>query len=127
MTVAEVGFTYSEHYKFDNVRREMAIRSIGGDGTNIVMKVYWNKGHSEGGEWHWVTDNGIIIITNAVKDGGRRVCTKLIARPNQILRYTQMGFKNELTEQTKKMRRYIVPKWLLNRAHQHQQKGLNYV
>ena len=125
MTVAEVGFTYSEHYKYDNVRRENAIRSIGGDGDYIVAKYYVDKGHSEGAEYHWITNNAIIIITNCVKDGGKRVNTKLIARARQITRYE--GMRNELTEQTKKMKRFLISQKIVNIARRHEQQGLNYM
>ena len=125
MKVSEVGFVFSEHYKRDDLGREAAIRSIGGDGTNVIAKFYWDKGHAAGAEWHWVTDNAVIIVTNVNKMNGKLVCTKLIARPQQLLRYRQMGIPNELDENTKRMRNWIMPQRIVGLARQHQLKGLN--
>ena len=125
MKIEEVGFVFSEHHHQDNIGREAAIRSIGGDGKNIIAKFYWDKGHTEGAEWHWITDNAVIIVTNATKNGGKLVCTKLIARPQQLLRYREMGLVNELDEKTAKMRNWIMPQRLVGLARQHQLKGLN--
>lgn len=125
MKVSEVGFIFSEHYHNDNVRREAAIRSIGGDGNNVIAKFFWNRSHNEGSEWHWITDNGIIIVTNATKQGGKLVCTKLIARPQQLLRYREMGMTNELDEKTRRMRNWLMPNWLVALAKKHQAAGLN--
>lgn len=125
MTVAEMQFVPSEHYKRDDGGREAAIREIGGDGTNLLAKFYWDKGHGEGAEWHWVTDNAIIIVTNVDKLDGRLICTKLIARPAQLTRYRDMGLTNELTEKTKKMRNWLMPLWVVGKAREHQKAGLN--
>jgi len=125
MKVSEVGFVYSEHYKNDDLGREAAIRSIGGDGNNVIAKFFWDKGHAAGAEWHWVTDNGIIIVTNVNKAGGKLVCTKLIARPQQLLRYRQMGIPNELDEKTRHMRNWLMPQRLVALAQAHQKAGLN--
>lgn len=126
MKVSEVGFVFSEHHHADNGGREAAIRSIGGDGNNIVAKFYWDKGHAAGAEWHWVTDNAVIIVTNATKNDGKLVCTKLIARPQQLLRYREMGLPNELDEKTKRMRNWLMPQKLVGLAAAHQRMGLNY-
>lgn len=126
MKVSEVGFVYSEHYHRDNVGREAAIKSIGGDGDNIVAKFFWERFHICGSEWHWLTDNGIIIITNTKKNDGKLVCTKLIARPAQLTRYLSMGMKNELDEKTKRMKNWLMPQWLIAKATAHQRAGLNY-
>jgi len=126
MLVSEVGFVYSEHYKNDNIGRETAIRSIGGDGVNVIAKFYVDKHHPEGNEWHWVTDNGIIICTNEYKSGGRLVTTKLIARPQQLTRYLNWGLRNELDNKTRNMRNWLMPSKLIKLAARHQQLGLNY-
>lgn len=126
MKVSEVGFVFSAHHRRDNIRREAAIRSIGGDGENIIAKFYWDRGHNEGAEWHWITDNGIIIATNVDKENGKLVCSKLIARPEQLTRYTRMGFKNELNDKTKRMRNWLVPARLIALARNRQREGLNY-
>ena len=126
MKVSEVGFVYTKHHKFENKGREAAIRKIGGDGTNIIAKFFWDKNHAEGAEWHWITDNAVIIVTNVMKYGGKMVCTKLIARPKQLMRYVEMGLVNELDEDTRRMRNWTVPNWLIFLAKQHQMMGLNY-
>lgn len=126
MKVSEAGFIYSEHHHLDNTGREAAIRRIGGDGDNIIAKFYWDKNHNQGAEWHFLTDNAVIIVTNATKCGGRLVCTKLIARPHQLLRYREMGMVNELDEKTRRMKNWIVPQRVVNLARRHQTMGLNY-
>lgn len=126
MKVSEVGFVYSEHYRRDNVGREAAIKSIGGDGDNIVAKFFLERNHICGPEWHWLTDNGIIIVTNVKKNDGKLVCTKLIARPAQLTRYRAMGLKNELDEKTKRMKNWLMPQWLIAKASAHKKAGLNY-
>ena len=125
MKVSEIGFVYSEHYRDDNKRREEAIQSIGGDGNEVIAKFFFQRGHRDGAEWHWLTDNGIIIITNVEKNDGKLVCTKLIARPAQLTRYRNMGMVNELNEKTKHMKNWLVPQWLIAKAMNHQKAGLN--
>ena len=121
MKVSEIGFKVSQHYGTDDIRRENAIRSIGGDG-NVIAMFYVDKGHRNGAEKHYLTDNGIIVIVNAITNV---LCTKLIARPQQLLRYRQWGLVNELNEQTRKMRNWIVPQRIVNLAIKHQKDGLN--
>jgi len=122
MEKMKIEFKYTEHYARDNAARESAIKSIGGDG-DIIAKFYWNKNHSNGSEFHHISTTGVIIITN-VNTG--LVCTKLIARPNQLTRYREMGMVNELNDKTRKMKNWIVPQWLIGLAAQHQKMGLNY-
>ena len=59
----------------------MIRNQIGGLGTEILAVYYVDKSHYNGGELHWITDNGIIIVTNALRNGGKDICTKLTARP----------------------------------------------
>lgn len=122
MKVSEVGFVYSEHYHRDNVGREAAIKRIGGDG-NVIAMFYLDRGHMNGPEKHYITDNGIIVIVNAITNV---LCTKLIARPAQLTRYRAMGLKNELDEKTKRMKNWLMPQWLIAKATAHQRAGLNY-
>lgn len=121
MKVSEIGYTVSQHYGADDVNRENAIKRIGGDG-NVIAMFYVDKGHRNGMEKHYLTDNAIIVVVNATTNV---LCTKLIARPQQLLRYRQWGLKNELDERTRKMRNWIVPKKVLNLARLHQKEQLN--
>lgn len=74
----------SRHYKEQRDRRERFIKEcLGGDGK-IVDSFVIDKGHPMGAELHCITNNGIIIIYNV--DNGK-LCSKLIARENQIKRY----------------------------------------
>ena len=74
----------SKHYKNQRHNREKFIkRHLNNDG-NIIDGFIVDKGHKNGAEIHTLTDNGIIIIHNY--DSGLLV-TKLIARPQQIIRY----------------------------------------
>lgn len=125
MKVSEVGFVYSEHYKADDVGREAVVRRLSGDNDTIIAKFYVDRGHPEGQEFHWVCSSGVIIVTNAKKNDGKLVCTKLIARPAQLTRYRSMGLKNELDEKTKRMRNWLMPQWLIAKAAAHQKAGLN--
>ena len=126
MKVSEVGFVYSEHYKADDVGREAAVRKLSGPDDTIIAKFFWDKQHEAGAEFHWICSSGVIIVTNAKKNDGKLVCTKLIARPAQLTRYRNMGLKNELDEKTLKMKNWLMPQWLIARAAQHQKAGLNY-
>lgn len=126
MKVSEVGFVYSEHYRSDDTKREAAIRKISDENDTIIAKFFWDKGHQDGAEWHWICSSGVIIVTNATKNGGKLVCTKLIARPAQLTRYRNMGLKNELDEKTRKMKNWLMPQWLVAKAIKHQKDGLNY-
>ena len=121
MKVSEIGFVYSEHYHRDNVGREAAIKRIGGDG-NVIAMFYLDRGHMNGPEKHYITDNGIIVIVNAITNV---LCTKLIARPQQLLRYREWGLKNELTEKTRLMKNWIVPQKVIAVAKRHQDARLN--
>ena len=58
----------------DGISDADIIFSIGGDGMNVIAKFYWDKGHAAGAEWHWVTDNAVIIVTNVNKMNGKLVC-----------------------------------------------------
>ena len=126
MKVSEVGFVYSEHYKADDVGRETAIKRLSDDNDTIIAKFYVSRGHPEGDEFHWICSSGVIIVTNAKKNDGKLVCTKLIARPAQLTRYRAMGLKNELDEKTKRMKNWLMPQWLIAKATAHQRAGLNY-
>lgn len=126
MKVSEVGFVYSEHYKTDDVGREAAVKKLSGPEDTIIAKFFWDKQHEAGAEWHWICSSGVIIVTNATKNDGKLVCTKLIARPAQLTRYRNMGLKNELDERTRKMKNWLMPQWLVAKAAKHQKDGLNY-
>lgn len=74
----------SNHYERDRINREDFIKKhLGGDGY-IVDGFIIDNHHKDGLEVHSLTDKGIIIIHN-LKTG--KLCTKLLARPNQIMRY----------------------------------------
>lgn len=122
MKVEEIGYKVSEHYHRDNAGRESAISAIGGDG-NVIAEFYVDKGHMNGAELHYLTDNAIIVIVNAVTNV---LCTKLIARPQQLLRYREWGLVNILNEQTRRMRNWIVPQRVVNIAYNHQRAGMNH-
>lgn len=74
-----------------------------------IAKFHWDKGHPNGTEIHFVTNTGIVIVTN---EKTHRIITYLIARPQQIKRYYD---KYSLD----------VPEYLLDIAKEHQIKGWN--
>ena len=74
----------SKHYSYRRYRREWIIQHIlHGDGK-IIDGFIVNRGHKHGVEVHSITENGVILIHNY--DSGI-LCTKIIARPEQIKRY----------------------------------------
>ena len=76
----------SQHYKKQRYEREKFINQhCNGDGK-VIDSFIVDKGHVKGLERHDITDNGIIIIYNAMSG---KLVSKLIARPNQIKRYYQ--------------------------------------
>lgn len=98
----------SKHYKGKrNKREEFIDKYLNGDGK-IIDSFIVDKGHKDGLEKHCITENGIIVIYNAVSN---KLITKLVARPNQIKRY----YKNSGREP---------PRWLLDLCYWHQ--SLNY-
>ena len=74
----------SKHYKSKRYKRERFInKCLHGDGK-VIDSFIVDKGHKNGLERHDITENGIIVIYN--KNSGK-LCTKLVARPQQIERY----------------------------------------
>ena len=74
----------SKHYsKKRNARERFINKHINGDG-NVIDSFEVDRHHKDGKEIHSITDTGLIIIYN--KNTGKLV-TKLIARPQQIIRY----------------------------------------
>lgn len=101
----------SKHYNGLRSEREKFINEhLGGDG-NLVDSFIVNKNHPMGEEIHEVRDNGLIIIFNK-KNG--KLCTKLLARKNQIKKLYQGVGKQP-------------PKWLLELAAEHERLGYNKV
>lgn len=98
----------SKHYKSKRCGREKFIdRCLHGDGR-VIDSFIVDKGHKNGLERHCVTENGVIIIYNAVSN---KLVTKLVARENQVKRlYCNSGREP--------------PSWLLNLCRWHE--SLNY-
>lgn len=77
----------TNHYKNERYKREKFIQEcLGGDGRVIDTFVI-DKGHKDGLEVHQITDNGIIIIYNALSG---KLVSKLVSRPQQIKRYYEL-------------------------------------
>ena len=99
----------SKHYKNQRNKREKLIEDrLNGDG-NIVDTFIIDKGHKDGVERHCITENGIIIIYNAVTN---KLVTKLIAREGQIRRYYEGTNKDP-------------PLYLIDLARWHEEMGYN--
>lgn len=73
----------SKHYIKIRNKREKFIRKYITDG-NIIDEFIINKRHKDRKEIHSIIDTGLIIIHNQ-KSG--KLITKLIVRPQQIIRY----------------------------------------
>ena len=73
----------SRHYENKRTKRERFIDEHFGD-DYVVDEFVVDRGHPDGVERHCITNNGIIVIYNL---NSGKLCTKLIARPQQIKRY----------------------------------------
>ena len=74
----------SKHYLNQRNEREKFIEEyLGGDGR-VVDGFVVDKGHPNGAEFHFITDNGLIIVHNLLTG---KLVTKLLAREWQIRRY----------------------------------------
>lgn len=111
MSLKKVNGMVSHHYNNKRYKREYFINKyLNGDGK-VIDSFVVDKGHPNGAERHDITENGIIVIYNALS--GKEV-TKLIARPNQIKRYYR-GTGRE------------PPKELLDLCEQHKSLGYNHI
>lgn len=82
-----MGKKQTNHYKNQRYKREKFIEEcLGGDGKVVDVFVV-DKGHKNGLEVHQITDKGIIVIYNK---NSKKLCTKLVARPQQIERYYEL-------------------------------------
>lgn len=99
----------SLHYNNDRYYREMFIYNYLGGNGKIIDCFVVNKGHKNGAELHCVTNHGLIVIYNV---NTQKLVTKLVARPQQVIR---------LYMHTKK----IPAKELLELCRKHQEMGFN--
>lgn len=86
-----VHFTNTGHVLKRQSRLLEIIRHIGGAGKRILAVYLVDKGHSEGMELHWITQNAVVIVTNALKHNGMDICTFIPARVGQLTRYPKGG------------------------------------
>lgn len=104
----------SKHYETQRNEREKFIEEhLGGNGR-VVDGFVVDKGHPNGAEFHFITDNGLIIVHNLLTG---KLVTKLLAREWQIRRYyehTQREPPKEYEE-------------ILELARLHESLGYNYV
>ena len=94
----------SVHWAKDRNERQEVINRLGGDGKEIFRSKQ-SLNDPRGWTWHVVTDNAIIIVINGLTN---KTVTKMIARPNQLLRYG-----------------YRVPESVLEKARRNMRLGLN--
>lgn len=84
---------FTNHFANERTSRQALIDRLGGDGNHIAV-IYWDRGHQNGAEFHTLTDNGIIIVENAMSG---RLITKKLARIGQIRqlvgRYDQLNHR----------------------------------
>ena len=73
----------SRHYQAKRNERERFIDEHFRDGY-VVDEFIVDRGHPHGAERHCITSDGVIIVYNA---NSGKLCTKLLARPQQIKRY----------------------------------------
>ena len=117
----DIGWSQSLHQRVDKFERNAAIyNGAGGLGTEVLAVYFVDKGHHAGPELHWITDNGIVIMTNAIKGNGLNICTRIPARPAQLTRYPQGGSRDwTICEQVFPDRDWRVPGWLMDKARRH--------
>ena len=85
-TIEETHFSNTEHWASERDQRRINVRKAGGLGTNIIARYTWDKNHPRGPEFHYITDNAIIIITNVrdelqARGQNKKIITELVARP----------------------------------------------
>lgn len=78
---------YSKHYKNKRKRRERFIKKYLNGNGHMIDGFVIDRGHKFGLEVHSLTDTGLILIHNYYTG---ILCTKLIARPEQIKRYYEL-------------------------------------
>lgn len=101
----------TNHYKNKRYDREEFINEHLGNGR-IIDEFIVDRGHPNGAERHCITDNAIIIIYNVISG---KLVTKLIARPQQIVRYYESTGKKRPPEFSS----------IIDLAYQHQCLGYN--
>ena len=123
-----LNFSRTRHAGIERTDRGDAVNNEGGGFGNEVLAVYYvDRNHPNGPELHWITDNAIVLITNALRDNGLSVCTYIPARPGQLRRYpTGDNPSFAACEQVFPDKDWKVPNWLIGKAEQHQRMGLNY-
>ena len=98
----------SQHYINKRFQRNELISKIG-IGKPIESFAV-DKGHKDGSEIHIITSTGLIVIYNR---NSHKLCTVLIARPNQIKRYYVDLGRNDF------------PNSVLELAYKHMKMGYN--
>lgn len=101
----------SRHYLNQRSKREKFIEEHLGKG-HIIDGFIVDRNHPHGAEVHSLLDNGIIIVHNLTSG---KLVTKLLARPNQIMRYYEHSQRKPPKEYEK----------ILELARQHQILGYN--
>ena len=94
------------HYTNDRIDRENLIKNVIGQGK-VIKGFIVDRGHKNGKEAHMITDTAIILVYNY---NSKKLVTKLIARPNQLVRYFGKG---------------NVPQKLWDLAYEHKRLGYN--
>lgn len=107
----DIGKIYeSNHFADERKARKNFIKNISDISEMEIQNAFWvNKGHPNGPEIHLITKDAFILVINARTF---KLCTVLIARPGQIIRYYEKTNKK-------------VPERLLAIARYNQKKGLN--
>lgn len=72
----------TQHWSYRKSRQEVLLDNI--PKGNLLQSFYVDRGHYRGAEIHYVFSNGVVVIVNAKT---KRLITKLIARPKQVIRY----------------------------------------
>lgn len=96
------------HYSYTRTQRNELISKIGMGKPIEIFAV--DRGHKDGAELHCITSTGLIVIYNRET---HKLCTVLIARPNQIKRYYVDLGRNDF------------PNSVLELAYEHMKMGYN--
>ena len=122
-----VHFSNTGHVLGRQSRLLETFKRIGGAGKRILAVYLVDKGHSEGMELHWITENAVVIVTNALKQNGMDICTFIPARVGQLTRYPKGGAQGwSICERMFPDEEWTVPSELIEKAKRNERLGLNY-
>ena len=125
-----IPFRNTGHMNRERIAREQVIEEMDdglGMGSQVLAVYFVDDNHPNGPELHWITDNGVIICTNAINNNGMNISSKLIARGGQLYRYPDGGLDRWIAcDIIYPDDGWRVPFYLKEKAREHERLGLNF-